>query len=102
MNQNLARAIGPAIGAAGGDQFRYGLLGQRGLVRRGARGAHDLALDPPRRCAAARARWRGDPGRRPVHRLQPRAAGDLGRAGLFIVFASAIWALLPLIAQSTL
>ena len=26
----------------------------------------------------------------------------LARAGLFIVFASAIWALLPLIAQSTL
>ncbi|MGB6572118.1 MAG: MFS transporter [Trebonia sp.] len=44
----------------------------------GARGAHDLALDPRRRCAAARARRRGDPGRRPVHRRQPRAAGDLG------------------------
>lgn len=66
VNQNLARAIGPR--AAGGDQFRYGLPGQRGLVRRGARGAHDLALDPRRRCAAARARRRGDPGRRPVHR----------------------------------
>jgi hypothetical protein len=26
----------------------------------------------------------------------------LARAGLFVVFASAIWALLPLIAQSTL
>ena len=39
---------------------------------------------------------------RPVHRRQPRAAGDLGRAGVIIVFASAIWALLPLIAQATL
>ena len=39
VNQNLARAVGPAIGgrAAGGDERRARLLRQRGVVPRGAR-----------------------------------------------------------------
>ena len=51
VNQNLARAVGPAIGGVtpGGDQCRHRLPGQRRHVRRRHRGDRGLAFAPARR-----------------------------------------------------
>jgi MFS family permease len=105
VNQNLSRAIGPAIGGA-----LYAATSAAALFLVNA-----VSFVP---VIGAVARWRG--GARPVSAAAPehvigamRAGGRyiaaspalrviLLRAGLFTFFASAIWALLPLVARSHL
>jgi predicted MFS family arabinose efflux permease len=105
VNQNLSRAIGPAIGGA-----LYAASGAAALFLVNA-----VSFVP---VIGAVARWRG--GARPASAAAPehvigamRAGGRyiaaspalrviLLRAGLFTFFASAVWALLPLVARSHL
>jgi len=105
VNQNLARAVGPAIGGAlpaatsAGDVFLINAATFAAVI-------------------AVIAAWRG--GARPASALPQEHVGDAIRAGgryvaaspalrailiraaLFIFFAAAIWALLPLTAESVL
>ncbi len=105
VNQNLSRAVGPAIGGA---LYAATSAGALFLV-------NAVSFVP---VIGAVARWRG--GARPASAAAPehvigamRAGGRyiaaspalrviLLRAGLFTFFSSAIWALLPLIARSHL
>ena len=105
VNQNLSRAIGPAIGGALYAATSAGVL----FV------ANAVSFV---RVIGAVARWRG--GARPAstttreHVVDAIRAGAryvasspalrviLLRAGLFMVFANSIWALLPLVAHSRL
>jgi MFS family permease len=104
VNTNLARAVGPAIG---GLLLAATSTGQVFLVN----AASFLAV------IAVIWRWRGS---RPAYALPREHVGDairaggryvaaspalraiLLRAGLFTLFASSVWALLPLTAQSQL
>ena len=105
VNQNLSRAIGPAIGGA---LYAASSAGVLFLV-------NALSFVP---VIGAVARWRGG-ARSPAaaareHVVEAIRAGGryvaaspalrviLLRAGLFMVFANSIWALLPLVAHSRL
>ena len=104
-NQNLSRAIGPAIGGA-----LYAATSAAALFLVNA-----VSFVP---VIGAVARWRGAakpaPVAGPEHVVDAIRAGAryvasspalrviLLRAGLFMVFASSIWALLPLVAHSRL
>ena len=105
VNQNLSRAIGPAIGGA---LYAATSAGWLFLV-------NALSFIP---VVGAVARWRGHA--RPVSAAGPEHVGAavragaryvvaspalrviLLRAGLFMLFANSIWALLPLVARSHL
>jgi MFS family permease len=105
VNQNLSRAIGPAIGGALYAATSAGVLF---LV-------NALSFVP---VIGAVARWRGRA--RPASAATPEHVGQavragaryvaaspalrviLLRAGLFMVFANSIWALLPLVARTHL
>ena len=104
VNQNLARAIGPAIGGAllaatsSGTVFLVNTASFAAVLAvlmtwRSTRAADALPREHVGEAIRAGGRYIAAS---PVLRV------ILARAGLFIVFASAIWALLPLIAQSTL
>ncbi len=105
VNQNLSRAIGPAIGGA-----LYAATSAAALFFVNA-----LSFVP---VIGAVARWRG--GARPASAAAPEHVGEairagaryiagspalrviLLRAGLFMFFANSIWALLPLVARTRL
>ena len=104
VNQNLARAIGPAIGGAllaatsSGTVFLVNAASFAAVLAvlmtwHSTRAADALPREHVGEAIRAGGRYIAAS---PVLRV------ILARAGLFIVFASAIWALLPLIAQSTL
>jgi MFS family permease len=104
VNQNLARAVGPAIGGAllaatsAGTVFLVNavtFVAVIGVIAawRSARTPEVLPREHVGEAIRAGGRYiAGSPVLRVI----------LARAGLFIVFASAIWALLPLVAQTTL
>jgi MFS family permease len=105
VNQNLSRAIGPAIGGALFSATSAAVLFA----------VNALSFVP---VIGVVARWRG--GARPGSGVAPEHVGDairagaryvasspalrtiLLRAGLFMVFANSMWALLPLVARSRL
>ena len=105
VNQNLSRAVGPALGGA-----LYAASSAAALFFVNA-----LSFVP---VIGAVARWRG--GARPASAVAPEHVGEairagwryiagspalrviLLRAGLFMFFASSIWALLPLVARTHL
>lgn len=105
VNQNLSRAVGPAIGGA---LFAATSAGVLFLI-------NTLSFVP---VIGAVARWRGRA--RPVSAAGPEHVGPavraggryvaaspalrviLLRAGLFMLFANSIWALLPIVAHSHL
>jgi predicted MFS family arabinose efflux permease len=104
VNQNLARAIGPAIGGAllaatsSGTVFLVNAASFAAVLAvlmtwHSTRAPDALPREHVGEAIRAGGRYIAAS---PVLRV------ILARAGLFIVFASAIWALLPLIAQSTL
>jgi MFS family permease len=105
VNQNLARAVGPAVGGAlivltsAGWVFVINaatFLAVLAVVYRWRGGAHPpSALPPEHTVSAIRA------GGRYVAN-SPILRAVLFRAGLFVFFASALWALLPLTAHSHL
>ena len=80
VNQNLARAVGPAIGGvllaatSAGTVFLVNAVSFVAVIG----GDRGLAFRPRPGRAAPGARRRGGPGRRPIHRGQPGAAGDPG------------------------
>jgi MFS family permease len=105
VNQNLSRAVGPAIGGALYAATSAGVLfvvnavsfvPVIGTVVRWRGGAHPKSVVAPEHVGEAiRAGARyvaGSPALRVV----------LLRAGLFMLFANSIWALLPLVARSRL
>jgi MFS family permease len=101
---NVARAAGPALGgalvAAAGAGWVFGInavsfLGVLGVLVLWRRQPREKALGPEHVRSALRA------GTRYV-RSSPRMKAILARAGVFIVFASAMWALLPIVARSGL
>ena len=105
VNQNLARAVGPAIGGAllaatsAGTVFLVNavsfvaVIGVVAAWRSPARTPDALPREHVGEAVRAGARYVAAS---PVLRV------ILARAGLFIFFASAIWALLPLTAQTVL
>jgi MFS family permease len=104
VNQNLARAVGPAIGGAllaatsAGTVFLVNaatFVAVIGVIAAWRSAPVPDALPREHVGEAIRAGGRYVAGS-PVLRV------ILARAGLFIVFASAIWALLPLVARTTL
>jgi MFS family permease len=105
VNQNLSRAIGPAIGGALYAATSAGVLfvvnavsfvpviGAVARWRGGARPASAVAPEHVVEAIRAGARYvAGSPALRVI----------LLRAGLFMLFANSIWALLPLVARSRL
>ena len=105
VNQNLARAIGPAIGGALLAATSSGTVFLVNAASFAARVLAVLMTWHSTRAADALPREHVGEAIRAGGRYiaaSPVLRVILARAGLFIVFASAIWALLPLIAQSTL
>ncbi|MEA2459391.1 MAG: hypothetical protein QOC95_2363, partial [Thermoleophilaceae bacterium] len=101
---NVARAIGPALGgglvAAAGAQWVFGLnavsfLGVLAVLVLWRRERVEKPLGPEHVRSALRA------GTRYV-RSSPRMKAILARSAVFVVFASAMWALLPIVARSEL
>jgi MFS family permease len=104
VNNNLARAVGPAIGgllvAAAGPEWAFTLnavsfLGVLVVIARWARPQPERPLGPEQLRPAIRSGLvyvRHAPGLRAV----------LMRAAVFIVFAGALWALLPVLARDGL
>ena len=104
VNQNLARAVGPAIGGvllaatSAGTVFLVNAVSFVAVIGvivawRSVRAPDALPREHVGEAVRAGGRYIAAS---PVLRV------ILARAGLFIFFASAIWALLPLIAQSAL
>jgi len=105
VNQNLARAVGPAIGGAllaatsAGDVFLVNAATFAAVIfviaawRGGARPASALPQEHVGDAIRAGARYVA---------ASPALRAILIRAALFIFFAAAIWALLPLTAESVL
>jgi MFS family permease len=105
VNQNLARAVGPAIGGvilaatSAGTVFLINaatflaVLGVLMWWRGSARPANPLPREHVGEAVRAGARY---------VRASPALRVVLLRAGLFVSFASAIWALLPITAESQL
>ena len=103
-NMNVARAIGPAIGgvvvAAAGAGWVFVLnsvsfLAVLGVLFAWRRAPVDKPLGREHIGGAMRAGWR-------YVRSSPRMRAVLVRATTFILFASALWALLPVIARQRL
>src|SRR5271155_3978226 len=105
VNQNLSRAIGPAIGGAlyaassAAALFLVNavsfvpVIGAVARWRGGTRKASTVAPEHVREAMRAGARYvAGSPALRVI----------LLRAGLFMLFANSIWALLPLVARTRL
>jgi MFS family permease len=101
---NVARAAGPALGgalvAAAGAQWVFGLnavsfLGVLAVLVLWRRPRVEKPLGPEHVRSALRA------GTRYV-RSSPRMKAILARSGVFILFASAMWALLPVVAREDL
>ncbi len=105
VNQNLSRAVGPAIGGAlyaatsAGALFLVNaasfvpVIGAVARWRGGTRKASTVAPEHVREAMRAGARYvAGSPALRVI----------LLRAGLFMLFANSIWALLPLVARTRL
>src|SRR5439155_23569057 len=101
---NVARAAGPALGgalvAAAGAQWVFGLnavsfLGVLAVLMLWRRQRVEKPLGPEHVRSALRA------GTRYV-RSSPRMKAILARSGIFVVFASAMWALLPIVARNEL
>lgn len=104
LTVNIGRAIGPALGgvlvAAAGPALVFALnalsfLGVLAVVYRWRRGATSSVLPVERVFGATRAGLR-------YARHAPPLAAVLVRAGLFMLCASAFWALLPVIARREL
>jgi MFS family permease len=105
VNQNLARAVGPAIGGAllaatsAGDVFLINAATFAAVIaviaawRGGARPASALPQEHVGEAIRAGGRYVA---------ASPALRAILIRAALFIFFAAAIWALLPLTAESVL
>jgi predicted MFS family arabinose efflux permease len=105
VNQNLARAVGPAIGGiilaatSAGTVFLINaatflaVLGVLLWWRGSARPAYAMPREHVGEAVRAGARY---------VRASPALRVILVRAGVFVVFASAIWALLPVTAQTQL
>src|SRR4051812_32879998 len=101
---NVARAAGPALGgalvAAAGAQWVFGLnavsfLGVLAVLVLGRRSRVEKPLGPEHVRSALRA------GTRYV-RSSPRMKAILWRSAAFVLFASAMWALLPVVARGDL
>jgi len=105
VNQNLSRAVGPAIGGAlyaatsAGALFLVNaasfvpVIGAVARWRSGARQSSAVTPEHVREAMRAGARYvAGSPALRVI----------LLRAGLFMLFANSIWALLPLVARTRL
>jgi MFS family permease len=101
---NVARAAGPALGgalvAAAGAQWVFGVnavsfLGVLAVVVMWRRQRVEKPLGPEHVRSAMRA------GTRYV-RSSPRMKAILARSAIFVVFASAMWALLPIVARADL
>jgi MFS family permease len=101
---NVGRAVGPALGgalvAAAGAEWVFGLnavsfLGVLAVLVMWRRARVEKPLGPEHVRAALRA------GTRYV-RSSPRMKAILARSAVFVVFASAMWALLPIVARSEL
>jgi MFS family permease len=104
VNMNVARAIGPAIGgvvvAAAGPGWTFALnavsfVGTLAVIARWRRPPTERALGPEHMVAAMRSGVA-------YARNAPRLRAVFARAALFIVFAGALWALLPVYARSEL
>lgn len=103
-SQNVGRAVGPAIGgglvAAAGAGWVFALnavsfLGVLGVIVSWRREPRAKVLGPEHIRSALRAGMR-------YVRSAPRMRTVLIRASAFIVFASALWALLPVVARQQL
>jgi MFS family permease len=103
-SMNVARAVGPAIGgvvvAAVGAEAVFALnavtfLGVLGVLWRWRRPVHDKVLGAEHLRSAIRAGVR-------YLSAAPRLRAILVRTLGFVVFASALWALLPIVARSQL
>jgi MFS family permease len=101
---NVARAAGPALGgalvAAAGAQWVFGLnavsfLGVLAVLVMWRRQRVEKPLGPEHVRSALRA------GTRYV-RSSPRMKAILARSAIFVLFASAMWALLPIVARTNL
>src|SRR3954449_3539950 len=101
---NVGRAVGPALGgalvAAAGAEWVFGLnavsfLGVLAVLVMWRRARVEKPLGPEHVRAALRA------GTRYV-RSSPRMKAILARSAVFVVFASALWALLPILARNDL
>src|SRR3954449_314136 len=101
---NVARAVGPALGgalvAAAGAAYVFGVnavsfLGVLAVLVMWRRVHVESPLGPEHVRGALRA------GTRYV-RSSPRMKAILARSAVFVVFASAMWALLPIVARSQL
>src|SRR4051794_40843270 len=101
---NVARAAGPALGgalvAAAGAQWVFGLnavsfLGVLAVLVLWRRQRVEKPLGPEHVRSAIRAGTR-------YARSSPRMKAILARAAVFVIFASALWALLPIVARSDL
>jgi MFS family permease len=105
VNQNLARAVGPAIGGlllaatSAGDVFLVNAVTFAAVIaviaawRGGSRPASTLPREQVGEAIRAGGRYVA---------ASPALRAILIRAALFIFFAAAIWALLPLTAESVL
>jgi MFS family permease len=101
---NVGRAVGPALGgalvAAAGAEWVFGLnavsfLGVLAVLVMWRRSRVEKPLGPEHVRSALRA------GTRYV-RSSPRMKAILARSAVFVLFASAMWALLPIVARSEL
>jgi MFS family permease len=104
VNMNLTRAIGPAVGgvlvAAAGPSWTFALnavsfLGVLAVIARWRRPPTEHVLGPEHIAAAMRS------GLAYVRHAPPLRA-VFARAALFVVFAGALWALLPVLARDDL
>ncbi len=100
-SMNIARAIGPAIGgalvAAAGPEWVFALnavsfLGVLGVIALWRRESPAKVLGPEHNGGALRAGMR-------YVRSSPRMRTVLVRASSFVIFSTALWALLPVVAR---
>jgi MFS family permease len=104
VNMNVARAVGPALGgvlvAAAGPGWTFALnavsfLGTLAVIARWRRPPTERVLGPEHIVAAMRSGMA-------YARHAPRLRAVFARAALFVVFAGALWALLPVYARDEL
>lgn len=104
VNNNLARAVGPALGgavvAAAGPGWTFALnavsfLGTAGVIARWRRPRAERVLGPEHIVAAMRTGVA-------YVRHAPQLRAVFARAALFVVFAGALWAVLPVLVREDL